>query len=362
MLFRSVKVEAASRGYGPDLIEDFFRGAALDKKVLRADHGQGVFQKTFSDFAHERISKGRLANGRANAQHYRQTFARIQADYGISPGVLLAFWALETDFGAGQGNFNSRNALLTLSYDCRRPELFRPEIFAALALAQKGDFDGVHTTGAWAGEIGQMQMLPSDILEYGADGDGDGRIDVVTSAPDALVSAARMLRGFGWRANEPWLQEVTVPADLDWSKTGLSHSLATADWAARGVTAREGRLPAGLEGSVLLPMGRNGPAFMAYPNFRVFFNWNKSTVYMTTAAHFAARLDGAAAFDPRRPEAGLTPAEMKRLQQKLVSRGYDVGKVDGIAGAKTRDAVQAEQLRLGLPADAWPTRTLFDAL
>ena len=128
-----------------------------------------------------------------------------------------------------------------------------------------------------------------------------------------------------------------------------------------GVTARSGALAAG-QGSVLLPMGRRGPAFMVYPNFRVLFDWNQSFVYVTTAAYFATRLEGAPRLDPRAPEPGLSVEQMKLLQKKLAARGRDVGPIDGILGEKTREAVQAEQARLGLPADAWPTPALLNRL
>jgi hypothetical protein len=170
-----------------------------------------------------------------------------------------------------------------------------------------------------------------------------------------------MLHGFGWRANEPWLQEIIVPDGLDWGLTGLNHSLSMADWKARGVKARSGALASGA-GSILLPMGRKGPAFMAYPNFRIYFDWNKSFVYVTTAAYFATRLDGAPPYDAGKPEPGLSVNEMKRLQEKLAARGYEMGRIDGILGEKTREAVQNEQARLGLPADAWPTAALLKAL
>jgi len=205
-------------------------------------------------------------------------------------------------------------------------------------------------------------MLPDDILRNGVDGDGDGHVRLKTSAADALMSGAKMLRGLGWRPGEPWLQEITVPAELDWAQTGLNHELTTAEWERRGVKARSGALARGLRGSVLLPMGRKGPAFIAYPNFRVYFEWNKSFVYVTTAAYFATRLEGAPVYDPGNPEPGLGDKEMKALQTKLAARGHDVGKIDGILGERTREAVQTEQSRLGLPADAWPTRALLDRL
>jgi lytic murein transglycosylase len=357
-----MKAEARALGHPAATVERFFDGVRQDKKVLKADRAQGVFRKSFIDFSQSVISGNRLTNGRANADRYAAVFARIEADYGIAPGVLLAFWALETDFGQVQGDFNTRNALVTLAHDCRRPELFRPQVFAAIDLFARGDFDPSGTIGAWAGEIGQVQMLPDDILRNGMDGDGDGHVDLTGSAPDALMSGARMLAGLGWRRGEPWLQEIVVPPDLDWAATGLNHPRRTAEWEAMGVRAREGQLASGLPGAILLPMGRKGPAFIAYPNFRVYFEWNKSFVYVTTAAYFATRLEGASPYDPGNPEPGLSSDQMKALQEKLAARGHDVGRVDGILGEKTREAVQAEQIRLGLSADAWPTRALLDAL
>jgi hypothetical protein len=143
--------------------------------------------------------------------------------------------------------------------------------------------------------------------------------------------------------------------------TGLQTELPTADWAAMGVTARSGTLP-DLPASVLLPQGRKGPAFLAYRNFRVLFDWNKSFVYVTTAAYFATRLEGAAPYAAGTPDPALSVDQMQALQQKLAARGHDVGKIDGILGAATRAAVQAEQSRLGLPADAWPTVDLLNSL
>ena len=357
-----LRAEAARTGASADQIDRFFAGVRQDQKVLAADRSQGIFRKTFIEFSKSLISQSRISNGAANLKKYRPTFDRMESEYGVSPGVLLAFWAFETDYGAVQGDFNTLNALVTLAHDCRRPDLFRPQVFSALELFRNGDFDPAATKGAWAGEIGMVQMLPDDILRNGVDGDGDGHVRLKTSVPDALLSGAKMLQGLGWRAGEPWLQEITVPENLDWSKTGLNHQMSGAKWASLGVTGRSDALPKGMMGSVLLPMGRKGPAFMAYPNFRVYFEWNKSFVYVTTAAYFATRLEGAPPYDPGNPEPGLSGDQMKSLQKKLAARGYDVGKIDGILGEKTREAVQAEQARLGLPADAWPTSALLGAL
>ncbi len=359
----AMKAEARAQGFSAASVNSFFAGVRQDPAVIRADRAQGIFQMPFTDFARRLISNDRLVRGQRASQQWDAVFDRIERDYGVSRGVLLAFWAFETDYGAVQGDFNTVNALMTLSHDCRRPDLFRPQVFAALRLYEMGDLDPARTTGAWAGEIGMVQMLPGDIIENGVDGDGDGHVRLKTSAPDALMSGANVLRSLGWRANEPWLQEVVVPRDLDWSQTGLQTQKRVSDWERLGVRARSGSLlRPDLPASVLLPQGRNGPAFLAYPNFNVYFEWNKSFVYVTTAAYFATRILGAPVFEAGNPSPALSEAQMKSLQQKLQSRGHDVGGVDGILGAMTRVAVQKEQARLGLPADAWPTTELLNRL
>jgi lytic murein transglycosylase len=357
-----LQAEAVQSGFDPDLTDQFFTGITQDPAVIRADRAQGVFQRDFIDFSRRLISPNRIDTARANASRYDSTFDVIEAQYGVPRGVLLAFWAFETDFGQVQGDFNTANALVTLAHDCRRPTLFRPQVFAALELFRRGDFDPTRTTGAWAGEIGQVQMLPADILANGVDGDGDGAINLKTSTPDALMSAGKMLASLGWRAGEPWLQEVVVPDGLDWAQTGLDKARSTEDWAGLGVQGREASLWPGLQASILLPMGRHGPAFIAYPNFRVYFRWNQSLVYVTTAAYFGTRIMGAAVYEAGDPDQGLAGEQVQVLQQRLTAMGYDVGNADGILGSKTRAAVQAEQIRLGLPADAWPTVALLNAL
>ena len=355
--------EARELGYDRQTVNRFLDGVAHDPKVIKADRAQGVFQMPFVDFAKRLISQYRIDHGARNRTTYAQTFARIQRDYGIPPGVLLAFWAFETDYGAFQGDYNTLNALVTLAHDCRRPELFRPQVFAALELYTRGDFDPDTTTGAWAGEIGMVQMLPGDILENGVDGDGDGHVTLKTSAPDALMSGADLLSHMGWAPNQPWLQEITLPADFNWSETGIETKRPISDWARMGAKPRSGQWQASTgNASIIIPQGRFGPAFIAYPNFAVYFEWNQSFVYVATAAYFATRLEGAPIFNAGNPEPGLNGDQMKDLQRKLSALGYDMGDIDGILGAKSRIAIQDVQRRLGMPADAWPTEALLNRL
>ena len=353
--------EATTQGLPDSAIHAFLDDAQIDPKVIKADHAQGFFRKTFLDFSQALISKNRIQNAAIYARKYDAAFDAAEKKFGVSRGIILAFWAFETDFGQVQGDFDTRNALMTLAHDCRRPDIFQPQVLAAIALTAKGDFAPGQTKGAWAGEIGMVQMLPRDILERGEDGDGDGKITLKTSAADAILSASHMLQFYGWRAGEPWIQEVTVPHNLDWSQASLETELPAAQWAAMGVNPKEGAL-ANLPASLLLPQGRKGPAFLVYPNYKVLFEWNKSFVYVTTAAYFASRIEGAAPYTAGSPDPALSPEQMMALQKKLAARGYDVGKVDGVLGAATRAAVQKEQQRLGMPADGWPTADLLAAL
>ncbi|MDO8883009.1 lytic murein transglycosylase [Pseudotabrizicola sp.] len=356
----AMTAEAVAAGLPVEAARSYLLGAQIDDRVLKADRSQGVFRMNFIDFSRRLISQNRLEKGRALAVQHAAIFDRAAAEYGVPKGILLAFWAFETDYGAVQGDFNTRDALVTLGHDCRRPDLFQPQILAAIALHAKGDLP-TDTTGAWAGEIGMVQMLPADILARGVDGDGDGHVTLKTSVADALLSGARLLQHHNWQAGQPWLAEVAVPAQMDWALSGLEVRLPVAQWQAMGVTGRSGAL-AGGEASLILPQGRFGPAFLAYPNFHTLFDWNQSFTYVLTGAYFATRLNGAPVYDAGNPEPGLDDAQMMRLQEKLAARGHDVGKIDGILGSGTRAAVQKEQQRLGLPADAWPTMALLNAL
>ncbi|WP_457583822.1 lytic murein transglycosylase [Ensifer canadensis] len=360
---QGVKAEAVAKGVPADVVDRALAGAAIDEKVLSRDRAQGVFKQTFTEFSKRTVSKSRLDIGAQKMKEYADVFARAEKEYGVPAPVITAFWAMETDFGAVQGDFNTRNALVTLAHDCRRPEMFRPQLIAAIEMVQHGDLDPATTTGAWAGEIGQVQMLPEDIIAYGVDGDGDGHINLKKSSPDAILTAARFIQSLGFKAGQPVIQEVSVPEQLPWEKTGLQPGMKASDWFALGVKPRNGDTAFGnLEASLVLPQGRKGAAFLTYPNFNVYLEWNQSFIYTTSAAYFATRLGGAPTYEGGNPEPGLDDTGMKELQTKLQTLGHDVGKVDGILGSGTRAALQKEQLRLGRPADGWATLELLNSL
>lgn len=357
-----IRAEAVTAGVGATGLAAL-DGASIDEKVLQRDRAQGVFTQTFIEFSGRMISDYRLKHGAANLKKYADVFQRADQQFGVQPAIVAAFWALETDFGAVQGDFNTLNALVTLAHDCRRPELFRKQVVPLLTLIDRGELPA-DSRGAWAGEIGQTQMLPSDLLKLGQDGDGDGKVDVRNDPADVILTTAAKIQNRGWKRDQPWIEEVRVPDEMPWEETGRTNKLPLTKWATWGVTRPDGSALAdnGLAAGLVLPMGRRGPAFLTYDNYDVYLEWNQSATYTLTAANLAARLAGAPAFDKRNPEPGLAFEDMKRLQEKLQSMGYDVGKVDGILGANTREAVRTEQRRLGLPIDGWPTQALLAGL
>ena len=353
--------EAAAQGISARAVAAAAPSLTYDQRIVNIDRGQRVFTQTFLEFSGRMAAAYRIQRGQALIKANAATFARIEQQYGVPAPVIVAFWALESDFGANMGNYHSLSAIASLAYDCRRADKFRAQLLDALRLIDRGDLAPEEMIGSWAGELGQTQMMPSEYFQYAVDFDGNGKRDLIHSVPDVLASTANYLLGLGWKRGEPWLTEVRVPANLPWAQADLSITLPRAKWASYGVTLADGRpLPAdNLAASLLLPMGRLGPAFLVYQNFQVYLQWNNSLVYSTTAAYLATRIAGAPALNKGTPPPALPFKDVKDLQGLLARAGFDVGKVDGFLGLKTRQAVKAMQIKYGLPADSYPTAELL---
>lgn len=358
-----VKSQAVAAGVSQRTISEAAPYLVYDQGIVNRDRGQRVFGQLFTEFAGRMAAPYRMQNGQQHIRQHAAAFARAEKEYGVPPAVIAAFWGLESDFGVNMGNLPTLKSLVSLAYDCRRSEMFVNETIAALKIIDRGDLTPDEMIGSWAGELGQTQFLPVHYVNYAVDYDGDGRRDLLRSEDDVIGSTASYIaNGLKWRRGEPWLEEIKVPQNLPWDQTDLSVQLPRSKWAQFGVTYPDGRpLPNdNLAASVLLPMGRNGPAFMAYANFAAYTEWNNSLIYSTTAGYLASRIAGAA---PMRRPAGqvaqLPFNELKQLQQLLVQAGFNVGKIDGVLGQQSRAAVKAMQIKYGLPADSWPTAELL---
>jgi lytic murein transglycosylase len=360
------KKEAAAQGISPRVIAAASPSMTFDQAIIRRDHGQAVFNQTFLQFSDRMVGGARIPNGLAKIKQHAALFAEVEKKYGVPAPVLTAFWGLESDFGANFGNYNILGALATLAYDCRRPDFFRQQLLDALRIIERGDQRVEDMIGDWAGEFGGMQFTASDYLKNAIDFDGDGRRDLIHSVPDTLASAANFLVSLGWQRGQPWLQEVHVPPNLPWQEADVSIQHPRSKWVAWGVKAAQDSLPSDeLQASLILPMGRKGPAFLAYPNFKAFLGWNSAMVYSTTVAYFATRLAGAPNVDHSGAAAiaPLSTEQIMELQRLLTKQGYEgVGEVDGKVGNGTRGATRKAQIKVGLPADSYPTAELIERL
>jgi lytic murein transglycosylase len=360
-----LKQQAVAGGVSQNAIAEATPYLVYDQGIVNRDRGQRVFGQVFTEFAGRMAASYRMQQGQARIKTYAAAFARAEKEYGVPPAVIAAFWGLESDFGANMGNLPTLRSLVSLAYDCRRSQMFANETIAALKIIDRGDLTATEMVGSWAGELGQTQFLPTHYFNYAVDYDGDGSRNLLRSPADVIGSTANYIaNGLKWRRGEPWLQEVRVPASASfpWDQADLTIQLPRSKWALLGVSYADGKaLPSdNLPASLLLPMGRMGPAFLAYPNFAAYTEWNNSLIYSTTAGYLANRIAGAPPMQrPAAPVAQLPFNELRELQQLLVRGGFNVGKVDGVMGLQSRSAVKAMQIKYGMPADSWPTAELL---
>jgi lytic murein transglycosylase len=359
------KKEALAQGISQSAINAASPYLVLDQRIINIDRGQRFFAQDFLEISGKMLPSGRLTGGAAKMKQHRTIFEREEKEFGVPASVITAFWGLESDFGVGQGKDHAIKSLATLAYDCRRSEMFRGHLFDALRLIERGDLRVEEMIGSWAGELGQTQFMPSEYMAHAIDYDGDGRRNLIKSVPDVIGSTGKYLVHLGWKRGEPWLEEVRVPANLPWKEADLSVQHPRSKWAAWGVTRPGGKpLPNdAMPASLVLPVGRFGPAFMAYDNFQAYLKWNQSLNYSLTVAYYATRLDGAPAMSRGSgPIPKLTFEETREVQQLLQKRGFDVGRIDGVLGLKSRSAIREMQTKFGLPADGWPTAELLARL
>ncbi len=361
------KQDAVKAGVSQRTIAAASPQLVFDQGIVNRDRGQRVFGQIFTTFSDRMAAAYRVQGGQQKIKQYANAFARAEREYGVPSAVIAAFWGLETDFGGNSGKLPILKSLATLAYDCRRADRFHEELIAALKIVERGDLSIDEMIGSWAGELGQTQFLPTHYFNYAVDYDGDGHRDMLHSPADVIGSTANYIaNGLKWRRGEPWLQEVRVPrnlaSDFSWDQADLTIKHPRSKWIQFGVTYPDGKaLPSDdLPASLLLPMGRMGPAFLAYPNFAAYTEWNNSLIYATTAGYLATRIAGAPPMQrPSAPVAQLPFNELRELQQLLVRAGFNVGKVDGIMGQLSRTAVKTMQIKYGMPADSWPTAELL---
>ncbi len=360
-----VKQEAAARGVSQATLAAAFEGWQPLPRVIELDRRQPEHTQTFWSYLDRAVSPERIRRGRELLVVHKQLLADIERRYGVQGRFLIAFWGLETNYGANTGGFPVIDALATLAYDDRRPDFFRAQLLDALEILESGDIALPRMTGSWAGAMGQVQFMPETFRRHAVDGDGDGRRDIWFSLRDAFASAANFLKAIGWRGDQTWGREVRLPPDFDWGLTDLDVRKPVIEWQRLGVRTAEGHAlpPVGFEGSIILPGGHKGPAFLVYDNFRATLGWNRSLFYAVAVGHLADRIAGKGPFlTPPREDRPLSRQEVAEMQRLLASHGLDVGMADGVVGAQTRSALRTFQRQHDLPPDGYPTAWLLERL
>jgi len=360
-----LRAEAALLGISASTLAALDNIAPLER-VLELDNSQPEFVQTFTRYIELRVTPGQVSRGKQLLQQHGVLLDEVRQRYGVQPHYLAAFWAIESNFGRATGGFSVLEALATLAYDPRRSEFFRRELLTALRIIDDGHIAPERMSGSWAGAMGQLQFLPSVFDRYGVDGDGDGRIDIWNSLPDVFHSAANFLSQSGWRGDQRWGREVLLPDNFDYRQSGTGVRKPLDEWRGMGVTTLDGNpfpVVAGMEASVILPAGANGPAFLAYGNFRATMAYNPSTFYALTVGHLADRFAGGSAIQnmPENEQA-LSVVEVQELQELLNQRGFDSGTPDGRVGRMTRAAIRAYQDSAGLPMDGYASGQLLAVL
>ena len=324
---------------------------------------QAEFSSPGPYFSEKRL-QGLAATGRSLASTHASTLRRIEQRYGVPAAIVVAIWGRESGFGRAKIPHSAVDVLATKAVLSTRKAMFRTELIAALHIVDGGDRSAADLKGSWAGALGQPQFLPTSFLKYAVDFDGDGRRDIWGSVPDSLASIANYLASKGWQKGRDWGFEVTIPDGVSCAQEGPDRAKAISAWASTGIARVSGSAfpgnEAGASGMMLVPAGTHGPEFIVTPNFYVIKEYNNSDLYALFIGNLADRIAyGGGSFKAPWGDVGkMLRSDVLAMQQALVAEGYDVGKVDGLPGFKTRRSLGEWQAKNGLKPTCYPDASL----
>jgi membrane-bound lytic murein transglycosylase B len=358
--------EAARRGISRAAFDQATAGLIPDLQIMDKLDSQPEFTKAPWEYLDLLVTDERILKGRELLTQHRATFDAVERTYGVDRNIIAAIWGVETRYGAMAGERPVLRSTATLACIGRRQDFFRGEFLAALEIVSRGDVRPERFIGSWAGAFGATQFMPSAFKRYAVDFDGDGRRDIVDSAPDLIASTANMLKRMGWASGESWGYEVVVPQGFDYRLADAGREQTIHQWEQLRVRRPgDAAFPRpGDRAFLLAPAGARGPSFLMLQNFRVIMKYNPAEAYALAIGHLADRLRGGGPIAQGWPreERALSRTERLELQQRLVSQGFDVGEPDGLLGAKTRDAIRGFQARQGLVPDGFASSDVLDRL
>ena len=359
-----VRKTATEQGVSKLTIDKAFFELKLRPSAIASDKAQAEFNQNFWHYVNKRVSSVRLNNGKDTLKKNASLLSKTSEKYGVPTYVIVAFLGLESNYGNYMGSESLIRSLATLAYDQRRSKFFTRELIAVLKLMDKKTipFDA---TGSWAGAMGAVQFMPTNVIAYGVDANNDGKVDLWNEKADIYASAANFLNKLGWKKSEKWGREALIPKNFNYQLTGLNNEKTVNEWAALGVRrGNNSNLPkSNFKASLIVPMGHKGPAFLVYRNFNAIMGWNRSILYALSVAYLSDRLNGNAKLSAKTiDEPLLSKEDIMQIQNTLNLLGYDTGTPDGMAGTKTRQATRKFQSDIGLTADGYVGYELFQQL
>ena len=357
--------KAKQEGVSQQTIDDVFPNLVHQDRVIELDRSQPEFVQTFPGYFSKRVTDWRTQKGKEMYAKHEALLHKLSDKYGVPPHYLLAFWGLETNFGSYKGKMPVLDSLATLACDQRRSKYFTQEFLVAVKLMEREKLQKEDMIGSWAGAMGHTQFMPSAYTHYAIDGDGDGQINLWASEEDALSSAANFLANLGWERSFRWGREVQLPENFDYQESGYKNRKPLSEWNAQGVKKADGSALGEDDTTayVIVPAGHNGPAFIAYKNFRVIMRWNNSEFYAIAVGVLADRIAGASGIKATLPDLpAYSRKDIIALQSKLNNLGFDVGKPDGIIGPATREGIRNYQISNNMIADGFPGLEVMAAL
>lgn len=364
-----LKADMLSRGISRQtldtvFIQDFYHP---DPEVVKIDRRQMEFVLTSTDYLNRVVNKRRVDLARRKYRQLYPLLRQIESQYGVPGHYLIAFWGVETNFGANFGGYNTISALMNLAYDRRRPAFFRNELYQALKIIDTWQIDYTKMQGSWAGAMGHFQFMPSTFNAYAVDFNQDGTIDIWHTFEDAAASAANYLRSIGWKAGQPWGIRVSLPWNFDFSKTGRKNRRSIAEWIKLGVkTTANKKLPFNRDwqAAVIIPEGKNGNAYLVLDNFNKIMQWNRSENYALAIATLADYIKSGQPWKSARenPSVRLKTDDIIKVQSFINRLGWFKLDEDGQLGSQTREAVKKVQKEARLPQDGYPDRRLLEKI
>ena len=366
---KDLKKEMKNKGISHQTLEKVFSKNYYKHhpEAVKIDRKQLEFALTSTDYINRIVSKPRIEIGQKKFKQLKPFLETISATYNVQPEYIMAFWGAETSFGTIFGDFSTIEVLVNLSYDKRRPQFFREQLYQALKIVDNYQIDHTKMIGSWAGAMGHFQFMPSTFNAYAVDFNQDGKIDIWHSFEDAAASAANYLHQMGWDGNTPWGQEVSLPWNFDFSLCGRGIKKTVKEWKKLGIKTRDKKdlkLNEELEASIILPEGRKGQAYLILPNFRLIMRWNRSENYALAISIMADYFRTSQKWQPRKLNSAvrLKTDDILKIQSFINSLGWFTLEEDGQLGTKTRDAVKEVQKKAKLPQDGYPDKVLLQKI